>query len=124
MPFNIDPSDLINKVEIRSGVSPPVVFTGQELDQMLKASKEKSETPLFLSITKPAIIVSSPYFAYSVAPAGMPGPEDYKMFRLKLFLGTIAVVGGLFAIGYAAGVRKTKKRVNRRLAEMNLPIFR
>ena len=123
MPFNVNASDLISKVEIRSGVSPPVVFTGSDLDQMLK-DKQKSDTPAFLRIVKPAMIVSSPYFAYTVAPAGMPGPDDYKWFRFKAFLGTIALVGGIFALGYAAGAKKTKRRVNRRLAEMNLPIFR
>ena len=123
MPFNIDPSDVINKIEIRSAVSPPVVFTGAELDRMLK-STDKSESSSILNITKPAIIVSSPYFSYTVAPGGIPGPDEYKWFRFKLFLGSIALVGGIFALGYAAGSKNRKRKINRKLTELNMPTFR
>lgn len=104
-------SSLVRKVRLFTTISPPVDFSGEELDAIVAGGQAPAtgRNPV-LSFVRPTLVVDSPVFAdpLVLAPYGAAEPDEWQATRAKGYAAIGVTAAVLVGIGFALG-RTTKR---------------
>lgn len=125
----------LNFIELRTGIAPPVRFTGQDLASLVVPKPvavavpppapgtrptsvvDKATAVLIpidpMKIVRPTLVVDSPLFGgtprvYSTS-AGVASATDHIEFRKTLIMYGLLILGTTFMVGYGTGKRRVLK---------------
>lgn len=102
----------IDRIEIRTTASPPVIWTGDEIRASIAGNKtgaQAEEDSAVLSFLRPTIILDSETWGKTVwAPYGVASPEAWRQTQRNTYFLLFGAAAGLFGLGYYLGKRRRK----------------
>lgn len=102
----------IDRLEIRTKASPPVVWTGAEITDSImgrSATSEPQQDSAVLSWLQPTVILDSSVFGKTTwAPYGVADPEAYRRTQRDTLFLLFGGAAALFGLGYYLGKRRRK----------------
>lgn len=102
----------VDRVEIRTTASPPVIWTGDEIRASLDGKQtgvQAEEDSAVLSFLRPTIILDSATWGKTVwAPYGVAPPDAWRRTQVNTYFLLFGAAAGLFGLGYYLGKRRRK----------------